>query len=44
MLNISEEYDRDTSPAKLMDISRQTSHCIVSLLVFARNVWWMNQE
>jgi hypothetical protein len=46
MSKIPEEYDRDISPAKLTDICRQVSSCFAArcLLVFARELWWMNQE
>jgi hypothetical protein len=41
MLKIGEEYDRDTSLAKLTDISQKVSPCFpyVLLLVFARELW-----
>jgi hypothetical protein len=40
------EHDRDISPIKLTDISRQLSSCFVTrcLLIFSRELWWMNQE
>jgi hypothetical protein len=46
MVKIPTDYDRDTSPAKFTDISRQVTPCFATrcVLVFARELWWMNQE
>jgi hypothetical protein len=45
MLNIPEEYDRDTSQAKLTDISRQiTPASLLDISDKTWERWWMNQE
>jgi hypothetical protein len=46
MLKIPAVYRTDTSPAKLTDIYYQVFSVSlqVSLLVLARELWWMNQE
>jgi hypothetical protein len=47
MLKIPAEYDSNTSPANLTDISRQASLCVAVRLgvsVFFKELWLMNQK
>jgi hypothetical protein len=44
MLNIPAEHDRDTSSAKLKDISRQLSFSPIYVSAATRELWWMSQE
>jgi hypothetical protein len=46
MLKIPAQYDRDTSPGKIKGLLTNflLLCCSVSLLVTARELWWVNQE
>jgi hypothetical protein len=44
MLNTFADYERDTTSAKLIEISRQLPVSLLDVSAASREPWWMNQE